>query len=306
MQALLRYLLVAPTPPLIDSIKALRSRAHELAAAFPLPFDRATATALACDRVGFAFAAGYQAALHALLPSLPTDAALSLCATEEGGAHPRAIATRLEPAPDGGFVLHGKKRWSTFAPAADALLVVASIGADDRGRNRLKLARVDRTADGVRVEAMAATPFAPEIPHAEVTFDGARVRDADVLEGDGYERYLKPFRTIEDVHVFGALTAHVCGVARRCGWPRGVIEELAASIAMWRALAIAAPSAPEIHVALGGAFTVVRAILARTEPLFAQAPPDVRARWERDRPLLEIAGTARAKRLEAAWSALAR
>lgn len=301
---LLHWLLTSPATPAVASIDALRERTRELGARFPTPFDRAAATALACDRVGFAFAAGYEGALHALVPSLAVDAIVSLCATEERGAHPRAITTRLELR-DGGGVVSGKKRWSTFAPAADVLLVVATVGLDERARNRLKLVRVDRHAAGVRVDPMPAPPFAPEIPHAELSLDDVRVADADVLEGDGYERYVKPFRTIEDAHVLGALAAHLLGAARAYGWPRAIVEELAAQIALLRALALGDPAAPALHVALGGAFEGLRALFARIEPRWADAPADVAARWARDRALLDVAGTARAKRLESAWNALA-
>ncbi|WP_394842092.1 acyl-CoA dehydrogenase family protein [Pendulispora brunnea] len=304
MIALLRHLLTAAIDP-IDSMDALRVRAREAAATFPVPFDRAVVTALACDRVGFAFAAGYQAALHTLVPALPFDLAVSLCATEEGGAHPRAIATRLEET-EAGLVLRGKKRWSTFAPAADALLVVTSIGVDDGGKNRLRVVRVDSKADGVRIEPMPPPPFAPEIPHAEVTLDGVRVREEDVLEGDGYDGYLKPFRTIEDLHVFGALVAHVGGMARALSWPRAFVEEVAAAIVGLRAMALSDAMSPELHIALGGAFTQIRALLDRATPLFGAAPAEIRERWERDRALLGIAGNARGKRLEAAWATLAR
>jgi len=308
MIALLRHLLTAPTPPAIDaidSINALRMRAREAAVAFPVPFDRAVVTALACDRVGFAFAAGYQAALHALVRALPIELAVSLCATEEGGAHPRAIATRLEAA-GAGFVLRGRKRWSTFAPAADALLVVASLGMDDGGKNRLRVVRVDAKAEGVRIEPMPPPPFAPEIPHAEVTLEGVLVREEDVLEGDGYDRYLKPFRTIEDLHVFGAMVAHVCGIARTLSWPRDVVEELAASVVTLRTMALSDATSPELHIALGGALTHIRALLDRAAPLFGAAPTETRERWERDRALFGVAKTARGLRLEAAWAALAK
>ncbi|WP_394832635.1 acyl-CoA dehydrogenase family protein [Pendulispora rubella] len=305
MITLLHYLLTSPAIGEIDSIDALRIRAREVAATFSVPFDRAVVTAFACDRIGFAFAAGYQAALHTLVPALPRDLAVSLCATEDGGAHPRAIATRLD-AEGGGFVLRGRKRWSTFAPAADALLVVASVGVDDGGKNRLRLVRVDSKADGVRIEPMPPPPFAPEIPHAEVTLDGVSVRGEDVLEGDGYDRYLKPFRTIEDLHVFGALIAHVCGLARALSWPRDIVEELTASIVTLRALAFGDPTSPEIHIALGGALTHTRSLLERVTPLFDTAPVETRERWARDRALLGVARTARGRRLEAAWAALSR
>ena len=58
------------------------------------PLTAAIRGAAATSSVGGAFLAGYQAALRALVPDLP-DGLVALCATEEGGAHPRAIATLL-------------------------------------------------------------------------------------------------------------------------------------------------------------------------------------------------------------------
>ena len=49
------------------------------------------------DRVGWAFASGYQAALRALLPELPADAVAAFCVTEESGNRPRDIHTRITP-----------------------------------------------------------------------------------------------------------------------------------------------------------------------------------------------------------------
>ena len=48
----------------------------------------------------------------------------------------------------------------------------------------------------MRLHATTAA-FVPEISHAEVELDRVKVSDADVLPGDGYDDYLKPFRTIE-------------------------------------------------------------------------------------------------------------
>ena len=86
-------------------------------------------------------------------------------------AHPRAIATKLESDGDG-FTLTGRKKWVTGGPLADLLLVVASTGTDDAGKNRLRLVRVDARAPGVRIEPMPPTPFVPEIPHAQVVLEG--------------------------------------------------------------------------------------------------------------------------------------
>jgi acyl-CoA dehydrogenase len=304
---ILRHLLTSDVAPAtVDSIASLRTSVHELRAKLATPIDRAIVGGYAADRVGYAFAAGYQAALDALIPT--SDGGLrAFCATEHGGAHPRAVATRLEApnhASDGsadGYVLSGTKRWATFAPVADVLLVIASSGHDSTGRNRLRVVRASPALDGVSLRAMPATPFAPEIPHAELHFERVVVSASDVLEGDGYDVYLKPLPTVEDIHVLGALLGHVCGVARTYAWPNALVEDSAFALAALHGLALSDPTARETHVALGGAFRSVRALLARAEPEWARVDAAVRARWERDRALLDIAESARAKRLDAAW-----
>jgi hypothetical protein len=280
---------------------------HALIAGEPLaaelPIDRALIGGRAARDVGSAFLAGYQAALHALVPSLASGPLVCLCATEEGGAHPRAIATRLEPAGDG-FRLSGRKRWVTGGPLAERLLVVASTGLDEAGRNRLRLALIDARQPGVTVRPMPPTPFTPEVPHAELELDGVEVAASQLLPGDGYTRYLKPFRTVEDCHVHGALLAHLIGVARRSGWPHTALERLLMLVCAARTLALADPSAPETHLALAGLLDGMHRFLFDSEPHWALVDAGTRAAWQRDRPLLEIAGRARAARTEAAWKAL--
>ncbi len=51
------------------------------------PLEAAVRGGARADRVGYAFAAGYQAALRALFPLAPGQLG-SLCATEAHGAHP--------------------------------------------------------------------------------------------------------------------------------------------------------------------------------------------------------------------------
>lgn len=257
--------------------------------------DRAVRGGYAADRVGAAFVAGYGAALSALVPDAP--ARTSLCATEEGGAHPRAIATRLDPS----LRLVGAKRWSTLATEAELLLVVATTGVDDQGRSRLKLVRVSPRAPGVTITAMPPPPFAPEVGHAEIRLD-TQVAPGDVLPGDGYTDYLKPFRTVEDVHVHGAMLGWMLGLAARHAWPHELVERLLAAVASLRTLAASPPLAPSTHLALAGAIAVTRELVERAP--WTTLEPEALARWQRDRPLLEVAGKARAARLDAAWTSL--
>jgi alkylation response protein AidB-like acyl-CoA dehydrogenase len=267
------------------------------------PIDQALVAGARADKVADAFLAGYQAALRALVPDLPAGRLVCLCATEEGGAHPRAIAARLSPERDG-WKLSGRKKWVTGASLADLLLVVAATGTDAAGRNALKVACVEPRQPGVTLEPMPATPFVPEIPHAEVRFDGVAVAAGALLPGDGYERYLKPFRTVEDCHVHAAVLAHVLGVARRFDWPREAMERLLAILLAARTAALADPSARETHLAVAGVIALGRRFLDETDELWERADAETRARWRRDVALLSVAERARIARTEAAWKAL--
>ena len=218
--------LLEAVPPDVATLDRWRSATAAARAAWQAPVDRALIGGACADRLGFAFANGYAEALRALVGDVGVAA---LCATEEGGAHPRAIQTRLEAGE-----LTGKKKWATGATSAAVLLVVASTGIVD-GKNQLRVVRVAANAPGVRMHP-TSSPFVPEIPHAEIELDHVRVADSDVLPGDGYEDYLKPFRTVEDIHVHAALAGYAAGVARRRGW-----HELAER---WLALALAARRRP--------------------------------------------------------------
>jgi acyl-CoA dehydrogenase len=263
------------------------------------PVHAAIAGGAVADRLAWAFGAGYQAALRALVPDLPPHALTALCATEAGGAHPRAIATRLE-----GGTLTGKKLFITLMPGAELLLVVASEGTAPNGLNRLRLVRVPAAAPGVSFSPMTEIPFVPEIPHAEVRFEGIAVLPADVLPGDGYTGYLKVFRTMEDTHVFAAVVAYLLGVAGRGDWPRPYRERLASVLLSLHALANEPPAAPDVHVALSGALALGRSLIEESDTYWPTATPEARARWERDRPLFTVAERARSQRLEKAWATL--
>ena len=269
------------------------------------------------DRLGYAFASGYRAALSSLcdhaartenvtgaFPHPPLPEVVALAATESGGAHPRAIQTRLDEEA-GALLLRGEKTYTTLGTLADELLVVASRGVGADGKNRLCVVRVPKGAKGVTVTPRGETPFAPEIPHAFVRFDGVTVDPEAILPGDGYDVWLKPFRTIEDVHVLGALIGHLLGVARTYGWDRGVIAELGALALALVDLGARDPAAPLSHVLLAGTFGHARRLVGELAPSWSLVPEEERARWERDRALLLVAEGARAKRTEAAWKALA-
>lgn len=287
--------LVAASPATAETLPAWWEATRAARDRATTPMDRALVGGAHADRIGFAFAAGYAEALRALVPGL--DGIAALCATEEGGAHPRAIRTTLASGR-----LTGKKKWATGATAASWLLVVASTGTSADGKNQLRVVRVATTAPGVRMQAMPA-PFVPEIPHAELELDHVAVRDADVLPGDGYDDYLKPFRTVEDLHVHAALAGYVIGVARRHGWHALVERALAIALAT-RELARGDAKRETTHLALAGVLDLAGRLVADLETAWAAAPDAEWQRWQRDRPLLVVAGKARTARLDKARAAL--
>ena len=262
------------------------------------PFELAVRGGLRADRVGLAFAAGYHAAVCALVPDRPGDRLAALCASEKGPPDPRHVSTTIDLAT---CEIAGVKGFVTFGTEAEDLYVLASAG-EVGGRASLALAEVRAASPGVRVEALPPLGFVPEIPHARVRFEGARAER--VLPGDGWADHVRPFRTIEDIHVHAALLAFLIGRARVHRWPADLVEEAMALVGSLATIAVSDPSSPATHLSLAGTIALSRALVVRLEPSWQSAPEAERLRWRRDQALLAVADHARAKRLEKARSAL--
>jgi predicted secreted protein len=323
LEPLLWHLLTAsPTPAPIDGVDAWWDRHRAATAPFLRPIHRAIAGGFAADRTAYAFASGYQEALRRLLASRgesanrenvsnlvdsenpsPPEVKRALCVTEDGGNHPRAIQTRLVSADDG-FALTGSKRYITLGTRAQELIAIASRGVDDSGLNRLVAVRIPADRDGVIIEPMPPIDFVPELPHARVRFRDVAVAADECLSGDGYDRYVKPFRTVEDLYVHAAVWGWTLGVARRGGWPDDAVERIAALLVGLCALDAAPPDSSATHVALAGILARGDELRERFQPLWERVDDVTRERWTRDQPLLWVAGGARRQRREVAWKRL--
>jgi acyl-CoA dehydrogenase len=271
---------------------------------FSSPVDRAIAGGAVSDRIGYAFASGYQAALVALVPGLPADGAASFCVTEEGGNRPRNILSRLGPGAPGRRVLTGTKRWSTMAPLATTLVVIANAGTRDDGRPVLAGVRVPVTAKGLTVTEMPSPPFVPEVTHAELGFHGVEVAESDVLPGDAYDEYVKPFRTVEDLHVQAGLLGYVTAVAFRHGFPETVRERLVALVVAARGVARLDPRRAETHLALAGLLAQIATVVADADSSWASVGDSERERWYRDVALVGVAQRARSERRARAFESI--
>jgi len=269
------------------------------------PFRAAVRVASTVDRLGFAFAVGYSAALQHLVPDVLLPCAL--CVTEVDGAHPRAIKASLEtPDASSGYTLNGAKTFVTFGSMAQTLIIAARLGEQADGRPELALVRIPADRAGVSLKELPPIPFAPEIPHARVEFHDVVVEASERMSGDGYLDYVKPFRTVEDIHVFATAAAYLLGLTKRTHGPAELIAELSAAIVTLDSLREAPPLDPRAHVALHGVSQGL-ARLFDTEAfanLWEETPAEERSRWERDRKLLQVASTAREARFRKAASQL--
>jgi hypothetical protein len=290
MEGVLRRLLEL-RPLAVDSLESWWLATRNVREAPELTVDRALLGGVLADRLGYAFAAGYQAALQMLAPG---EGIRSLCITEARGNSPKDIDTVFD-----GETVTGKKKWATAGPLASELLVCAKTGVDEQGRNKLVMVRVPARA--AKLTASSA-PFVPELPHAEVELDHVRV--LEVLPGDGYAAYVKPFRTIEDVHVHAALLGYLIGVCRRHNFASDLIEQLLAAALSIRALGSADPTSAATHVVLAGAITNASRLVLEVERAWQPLEGDEWQRWLRDRPLLRVASANRAARRETAWRSL--
>lgn len=302
--AIAALLAPAPAPAECASIEAWWPRWRAIAARHAEPFERAVAGGADADRLGWAFASGYQAALRSMVPALPDATIAALCVTEAGGNFPRAIRTTLTPDGDG-FRLSGEKRWTTLGPDGGLFIVIAREAGCDEVRPSLRAALVRSETAGLAIDLIPAMDFVPEVPHARIRLEGVRVAAADLLPGDAYTRYVKPFRTVEDIYIQAATIAYLSAEARARGWPQAWRERAVALLHALAGLARLDPLAPQTHVALAGALAVGAALIAETDPLWAVAAGEPGAvRWARDRRLSGVAGKARVQRLASAWAAL--
>jgi len=267
------------------------------------PFVAAVAIAARADRLGHAFAVGYPAALERLVPGVAVPSAL--CVTEDGGNSPKDVLTTLEREA-AGYRIDGKKSFVSFGSLAKELIVAARSGVRPEGRPELAVIRLPLGRAGVTVDELPPTHFVPEVPHARLRLESVEIHEEERLPGDGYLHYVKPFRTIEDVHVIGAALGYALGLTTRVGGSPDLVSQLAADLAALSSLQDAKPLDPAVHVALHGCFTRLTDAFsgATFSRVLELAPAEERARWQRDEVLLSVAQRARAARFDSAKRSL--
>lgn len=257
------------------------------------PFELAVLGGQAMPTPGLAFLTGYQAALRVLWPSAPASLG-ALCASEKRSVRPADMHMRLEVE---ALRLSGNKDFVTGGMDADWLLVAArSEGISEAPR--LSLAVVYPGEPGVRLEPLPALPLMPEVGHARLHLDQAL---CERLAGDGWDAYVKPFRSLEDLYVLSALCSWLYGIGRANGWSQGLMLRLLALLAGCAEGTRQSAEAPASHLLLGGLFAQFTGLRDEINKALVDTEGEWAELWMRDQGILDIASAARAKRLEKAW-----
>ncbi len=281
----------------IHGLRGWWRRHRDAARSFPSPGALAVVTGFLSDRLSYAFASGYQNAVHAAWPSLDPERVVSLCVTETTGNGPRDIQTSISLRGDQ-VAVRGDKSFATLGGFSEDLLVVGRVG-EVADRPRLAVVHLDAGSPGVQVLPLKALAFTPEIPHAHIRIDATAAAQR-LSPDDGWDHLVKPFGALEDALVRAAVCGHLVGVARVRRWPVDELDTLAAAAHALAAFDVATDMrSPVVWRALEATLKHVdRVIGAADQRLCDDAAADpldeFAARWVRDRPVLNVARGRRA------------
>ena len=257
------------------------------------PFELAVLGGRAMATPGLAFLVGYQAALRVLWPSAPASLG-ALCATERRSVRAAHMQTRLDE-----LRLTGSKDFVTAGLEAEWLLVAAR--SEGQGEApRLKLAVVYPGEPGVTLEPLPALPLMPEIGHARLRL---RQTSCELLAGDGWDAYVKPFRSLEDLYVLAALVAWLYGVGQASGWPQDLQLRLLGLLGGCAEGSRQCADSAACHLLLGGLFAQFQSLREDLDKALSGGPVQWAQLWQRDQGVLALAAAAREKRLQKAWGA---
>ena len=237
---------------------------------------------------GLAFLAGYQAALRALWPEAPQGLG-ALCVSEQRRLRPAELNCRWHEG-----VLNGQKDFVTAANQARWLLVAAREEALGQAP-RILLAQVDPSVSGVQIQDLPPLPICPQISHGRLSLTQAACTR---LEGDGWDDYVKPFRTLEDLYVLAALGAWLTRALDADAPLHGALLALLAGLAE---VSRHDAKEPATHLLLGSLF---EQFIGLQPDLDKALPAGVLELWQRDKRLLDIGRSARAQRLVKAVQAV--
>ncbi len=276
--------------------------------------DKAIVAGFLSDRLGYAFLSGYEHALQKHFKILPRQSLAAFCVSEKGGSRPKAMKTFLAGrGGEEGYLLNGQKSFVTCAEDAEWLLIAAALelqmnhGVDSRvgehtgERPEIKLALVKADAPGLSVTSSPELPFIPEIKKGSLTLKNVLVSEENVLCGDGYSDYVKPFSCVEGVYIAAATAAHLFRLACLFDWPHDLQAQTLSTLLGLKQLEQGDMCSPAAEIMVSGLKAQLKQITEASKPLWTRMPLPHQQRLGRDCGMLLMTDKAHLTRLERAW-----
>ncbi len=253
-----------------------------------------------CQQFSFAFMAGYQAALHRMFPTIAPNTLKALCVSEEKGGHPKFIQTTL----GNNNRINGLKTYITAGSEAENLLVLCKTNEIIEGKPLLKMVHLPRTADNIEITDFEL-PFMREVKHGKLILKDTPIHSNQILEGDGYSQYTKPFRTLEDILVGISCNAMLLRQAIDYKWEKDLRDQLIFNIFALKRILRLTPSNKERHILLGTYEVNFEKLLPQIDlNITNYSPAHFQADWAENKRVLFMAKKVKALRLEKARKAV--
>jgi acyl-CoA dehydrogenase len=151
---------------------------------------------------------GTQSTKDTLLPQMARgDKTVSVAMSEpKTGAHPRLMATTAVKSADG-WLINGQKAYLTNGPIADAFVVVAATGGQDKART-FGAFLVEKSAPGLTVLPAMDIGFLLPAPHGAIRLENVAVSPKALVgtPENALNELVKPFRAVEDALMTGPAT----------------------------------------------------------------------------------------------------
>lgn len=184
------------------------------------PIEKAIIGGFCCQQFSFAFMAGYQAALEKMFPTIAPHQVKALCVSEGKGIPLNAIKTTLV-----NNRINGLKNYITAGSEVQHLLVLCRTEESKNGRPLLKMVHLPSDTANCQITDFEM-PFMQEVKHGKLALDNTKILDNQILEGDGFSEYTKPFRTLEDICIAAAHQSMLLRQAIDYQWDESIRDHL--------------------------------------------------------------------------------
>lgn len=256
------------------------------------PFEKALFGGFSCQQFSFSFMAGYQAALEKMFPNIAPNELKALCVSEAKGGHPKFINTTLLD-----NTINGLKTYVTAGSDAAHLLVLCKTTEQVAGKPLLKIVHLPQTANNLEISNFSLS-FMQEVKHGKVAFRDTKINSNQILQGDGYQEYTKPFRSLEDILVGTAQQAMLLRQAIDNNWEAAVRDSLLFNLFTFKNLLTLPPSDKETHLLLASNEQHFKNLLPAIQAnINAHTPTHFQEDWEQNKKVLSLSEKLKAVRL---------